>query len=468
MTGRNSRRRTGNRGAVSGQNGFGRGDHGGMIRKITRGSDPAGLLRYLFGNGRHNEHEDQHVIALSGDMTDAFGFDGRPLTSFKRIGELFDRRYRKRARLGQPCPPDRRSVKRNPLQTGGLDRVWHCSLSIPANDGVLPDLEWEDIVTDFLERMGITDLEGEGATWVAVRHGRSRNGNDHVHIMVQLARDDGWYDPYNDRKKAGVACRGLEHEYPYLTPVDAIADRERVRYTYRQWREWAEWKTRTDPGIGRRWDTFDADTRTRLTCGVMADTMPRIAIGRLVRACAAASESEDEFIRRVRREGLNIDPRLRKGVGRESFHDTSQVVGYTVTWRSADGWTERVNATELGVGMRLRELRQSWHATSHDSTLAVMEWKAAMENRRPVMHDGRERHLDALTTHDMSTLINQVFQTMQAMDATDTEQDRQTARESIRQFERLLDRYGINSQDEQLMTLEQLTMWNTMQSGLTM
>lgn len=118
--------------------------------------------------------------------------------------------------------------------------------------------------------------------------------------------------------------------------------------------------------------------------------------------------------------------------------------------------------------MRLRELRKSWHATSHDSTLAVMEWKAAMENRRPAMHDGRERHLDALTTHDMSTLIGQAFHTMRAMDVTDTEQCRQTARESIRQFERLLDRYGINSQDEQAITLEQLTMWNTTQPGLTM
>ena len=27
-----------------------------MIPKISRGSDPAGLVKYLFGKGRHNEH----------------------------------------------------------------------------------------------------------------------------------------------------------------------------------------------------------------------------------------------------------------------------------------------------------------------------------------------------------------------------------------------------------------------------
>ena len=47
-----------------------------MIPKISRGSDPAGLVKYLFGKGRHNEHANQHLVACSDDLLDSFGFDG--------------------------------------------------------------------------------------------------------------------------------------------------------------------------------------------------------------------------------------------------------------------------------------------------------------------------------------------------------------------------------------------------------
>ena len=34
-----------------------------MIGKVNRGSDTAGLIRYLFGPGRSNEHTDARVVA---------------------------------------------------------------------------------------------------------------------------------------------------------------------------------------------------------------------------------------------------------------------------------------------------------------------------------------------------------------------------------------------------------------------
>lgn len=36
-----------------------------MIAKVTRGDDTGGLVRYLLGAGRANEHTDQRVIATS-------------------------------------------------------------------------------------------------------------------------------------------------------------------------------------------------------------------------------------------------------------------------------------------------------------------------------------------------------------------------------------------------------------------
>lgn len=416
-----------------------------MIPKISRGSDPAGLLRYLFGRGRHNEHRDQHLIAGSMDMREGFGLDGRPMRSFRELGDAFDHRYQRRLAKGEPCPPDRRSVKRNPGNRDGLDRVWHCSLAIRAGDGILTDQQWESLVLDYLQRLNILDEHGDGATWLAVRHGLSKNGNDHVHVVVQLATDDGWINPYNDRVHAQKACRKMERERPELTSLEMLTDRDHIRYSYGEWREWAEWKARQDYQGSTPWERLDADTRTRLMAGVMASTMPRYAVGRLVRACALASRSEDEFIRRVRREGLSIDPRLRKGTGKGSFTDRGQVVGYTVTWRSRDGWRERLNATDLGPDMRLRELRKAWSDNPNDSNLAVSEWRAAMENRRPAMHTGRERRLDGLTAHDMSVLIDAAFRTMRWVESADPDVIRETEADALREFDRLLDRYGISA-----------------------
>lgn len=79
-----------------------------MIPNIVRGSDPAGLVRYLFGKGRRNEHTDQHLVCASGDMFPSFDMDGKPAASYAEIGRRFDRRYRVRERKDDPFPPDMR------------------------------------------------------------------------------------------------------------------------------------------------------------------------------------------------------------------------------------------------------------------------------------------------------------------------------------------------------------------------
>ena len=41
------------------------GGGGEVIAKVTRGGEPGGAVRYLFSAGRHNEHEDPHVVAAA-------------------------------------------------------------------------------------------------------------------------------------------------------------------------------------------------------------------------------------------------------------------------------------------------------------------------------------------------------------------------------------------------------------------
>ena len=242
-----------------------------MIPKISRGTSPAGLVKYLFGKGRHNEHANQHLVACSDDLLESFDFDGHPDESYAKIGERFDRRYRVRERKDDPFPRDRRG-KLNPGGEHGKDRVWHCSLSIKAGQGILTDGQWEAIVRDYLERMNILP-EGApaGVTWLAVRHGLSRNGNAHVHVMVQLATDDGWINTFNDMKAAQRSCRGMERERPELVEIDRSNTESQVRYKYAEWRRWAEWKAQEDYDGPLPWHALDGDERVRRIAAVAAD-----------------------------------------------------------------------------------------------------------------------------------------------------------------------------------------------------
>jgi hypothetical protein len=64
--------------------------------------------------------------------------------------------------------------------------------------------------------MGFGDAGGTKALtrWVAVRHGVSSNGNDHVHVVVNLVREDGTKASiHNDHGRAQKACRELEVEH---------------------------------------------------------------------------------------------------------------------------------------------------------------------------------------------------------------------------------------------------------------
>ena len=80
-----------------------------MIGKVLRGQRPAGLIRYLYGPGRREEHRDPHIVAGWRDPAElepSVRPDGR--RDFRRITGL----------LTQPHAA---------LGPRGLDRpVWHC------------------------------------------------------------------------------------------------------------------------------------------------------------------------------------------------------------------------------------------------------------------------------------------------------------------------------------------------------
>lgn len=174
-----------------------------MIAKISRGWRIGGLVRYLMGPGRFNEHTDQRVVASwDGDparhqpqAASGGGFDVTELAA-----ALADPGVA--AGIPQRTPPARADgrIPRGP--------VWHCSLRNADEDEPLSDEQWAEIVEELMDRTGIAGRgDGGACRWVAIRH-----GGDHVHVAAMLVRQDNGrrVHPRNDYVRAREVCRAAE------------------------------------------------------------------------------------------------------------------------------------------------------------------------------------------------------------------------------------------------------------------
>jgi hypothetical protein len=94
----------------------------------------------------------------------------------------------------------------------GFDRpVWHCAVRAAPEDKMLSDDEWAQIAGDIVHRTGLAPYgqEYDAVRWVAVRH-----GDDHIHVVAMLARQDGGKPRLsNERYRGREACRAAEERY---------------------------------------------------------------------------------------------------------------------------------------------------------------------------------------------------------------------------------------------------------------
>lgn len=152
-----------------------------VIAKITRGSDPGGLARYLYGKGRirdgREDHKDPRIVASGRVMRD----DGRGWRPW-----VADMSW---------CIQQRPKV---------ATPIWHCSLRLAPEDRTLTDAEWGAIAQQHVTAMGLAEHP-----WVAVRH-----GDDHVHIVACRVDGDGklWRDSH-DKLRVMRSCRAIEREH---------------------------------------------------------------------------------------------------------------------------------------------------------------------------------------------------------------------------------------------------------------
>jgi len=138
-----------------------------VIGKVLRGTNAGGLLRYLYGPGRANEHTEPHLVA---------GFcDPAELEPERLPGRSPDLR-RLAGLLAQPLAA---------LAVPGGDKsVWHCSVRAAPEDRVLSDGEWAQVAAGVMHWTGLAPQGDDlGVRWVAVRH-----AGDHIHIVATLVR----------------------------------------------------------------------------------------------------------------------------------------------------------------------------------------------------------------------------------------------------------------------------------------
>ena len=323
-----------------------------MIPAVSRGGRMRGLLRYLVGPGHDGEHRDPRLVA--GERVEAWQGVKLDAWAADRIAEQLDApRLRSHARVTVPRKREDGNVLVD--DRGRPERadahVWHCSLSLHPEEPALGDDKWSQIARTFIAEMGFAEQR-----WVAIGHGETKNGGDHIHLVVQLVTDDGRAaGVHNDRPRAQEACRKLEREHG-LRVVEGRDRKRGARATDYKQRYRAE----------REHDK-------QLIGSAEPD---REVLERAVRRLAAASATEGEFVRRLRAGGLIVRPRF--DAGRDD-----RVVGYSVALTPADGRDVVPHAGgKLAKDLTLPRL-QGAHGWTADEPEAIDEWRRAFHGQEP-------------------------------------------------------------------------------------
>lgn len=329
-----------------------------VVHVAPRGKDMAGLMRYLYGPGRANEHTDQRAVAASGDLHVAYSGALTPVEA-SELGRLVESSWHEQmAETNALAGVGRGGVSRSTLTRGGgpvaegdKEHTYHLILSLPPGEA-WSDEQWATIARDTMEGMGFTTGGDDVSNkWVAVRHGLSSGGNDHLHIVADLTRQDGvrfW--PRADFRLANDVRRAMETKHSFVLPLHEVGhapERSLPGYTMA---EHAKAKERA------------------VADGV--DVVPdRVLLQQWVRSAAAGAATEEEWLNALLdAPDVEVEPARWVAGGR------TEVSGYKV--RRGDGpW---FSASQLAPDLTLSKLRPRWveHESTASRAAATAIWRA--------------------------------------------------------------------------------------------
>lgn len=309
-----------------------------MIPKVTKGTRVRGLLEYLWGPGKSDEHinprivagyDDPGVLTPSVDASDPEQW---------LLAELA-------AKLDAP---------HEALGERGIDEyVLQVALSVRSDEREITDAEWSAIAQMYVAKMGFAgDDKRAGCRWIAVHHGRSVNGNDHIHLVITRATEDG--APVYLRgewKQSQAICDEIEDAFGLRKDTPG-----RAGATPRQ-------------AAGRP----EVD-QARAAGRAVTD---REALRREVRAALAGARTEADWVARMKAAGLLV-------VARADKADPAKIVGYAVALpperRAAKArW---LSGRLLDGDLSLHRVRQRW---PEDGRLSPEQWKATVPREQIVL-----------------------------------------------------------------------------------
>lgn len=274
-----------------------------LAKQLAVGQGPVGLVMYLFGEGKANEHTDQRLVAASDHLI--AGYAALDVASSRdmqaALAREFDGAWRQvRRERGLPLAPPVGEKQRGAARA---DRVYHAVLSLGPDEGALTDQEWTWAARMFVAEMGFIDSkDGADCAWLAVHHGTSKDGNDHLHIAVNMVREDGRRADLHQSKRrtaqagarvAGAMGRDVAFDSEVTSSMGNVSR--------------AEWERARREGR-------EAD---------------RVLIRRRLTGAAWQATSEAEFVRIARSSGVIVRPRYAEGA-------IVRVVGYSVALDHGD------------------------------------------------------------------------------------------------------------------------------------
>ncbi|MGC0374715.1 relaxase/mobilization nuclease domain-containing protein [Streptomyces sp. SAI-229] len=235
-----------------------------MVPKVRRGSRTHGLLVYLYGPGKRDEHVAPHLVGswdgFAPDPGRDTSSDPDPKVTLARLTAALDLRVKQ---AGDSAP---------------TQHVWHCSVRTDPGDRTLSDAEWNTVARRLVHAVNLApEGDPDGCRWVAVRH-----ADDHIHILATMVRGDLRRPRMNyDFKKAQAECRRIEKDMGLrrLKPGDGTGAKS--------------------PTSAER---FKAERTGR-------PEAPRETLREAVRQAFAGAATEEEFFIRLREAGLRVKTR---------------------------------------------------------------------------------------------------------------------------------------------------------------
>jgi len=317
-----------------------------VITKMQRGTRTRGLVEYLFGPGRAEEHTNQRIVA-------AWDEAWQGITHPDGV---------QRALLAAEVDAP---VKRMPEVAKPAEHVYHVSISNHGQDRNLSDDEWATVAEAVADTLGLSGTDTRaGARWFAVHHGAASGDRDHIHFVATLVREDGRGIYLNKDK---LALREVAKE---MTTRFGLEVRTREPGAGQRGLSRPELAASQDLEQQRAVDTVKAVTneggeqqpdRTS-AAGATVESfapveVPRRRLERTVRAAATAASTEAQWLARLGELGVAVEARWARGGDR--------VVGYRVALADTPSEQAGSKAVWFGGGtlahdLTLPALRAGW------------------------------------------------------------------------------------------------------------